>query len=563
MFSLDYESHPSSQPFQSAQTLQNERDPSTEREEDHLSHPASRLDSAVTSEYGNQQDLTSPTASTSQVDEESSNLSEEYSDQSEPLQASRSNKYHGPKSTWRSWTASERGLAESLDQLTAKDLAVHLYNVHALKKRARKVDERGKAQLTDNGDDSINEQEWMPPKSWTAWPLPPDLVPREIDGPHWASQDFCQPSRSNQEYQAQRLELQDLLVAQVTKKAKKRNSWLSQKDGERRPFKTEPEAQLMEQSDDSSISSKTESLDEIEPVIMLDDEIAKNLLQPMVYHILTKLDGLLEGLHHARNTYMTIDGSDERESVSGRSITRNTPRPALRRNKLESSFQPLTSGPETSVASNNKLTAKNSRIRQKPHSRIGKRQNQRLRWRRANFGLRDWSDVLGVASMTGWESVIVQKAAFRCSTLFDEGIKFRTLEENGNGPTENSVLPNTSYSNLRSTGDKMLREDRCASSGPTRVTDSHGIRGEGSMWKFRCPVTTCNRSSWGFSSSYALKRHMKQVHQNEVAFESLGVEESEEGMVGGVHVDGFLQPIPRTESWIAKKRPQRPKSRSD
>ena len=49
--------------------------------------------------------------------------------------------------------------------------------------------------------------------------------------------------------------------------------------------------------------------------------------------------------------------------------------------------------------------------------------------KQGQLGLRDWSDVLGVASMVGWEPEAVGRAAARCSTLFGEGISFRTLAE--------------------------------------------------------------------------------------------------------------------------------------
>lgn len=510
MFSLDAESLPSSQPFESAQPPQDEPDTSSEKEEDESSSSA-------------QHDLASPTASTistSQVIEDSSPLSEEHSDQSEPRPASRPNKYNGPPSTWLGWIASQRELTESLNRLRAKDLAVHLYNAHALKERARTVGAQRKLQLTDNGDNSTDGQEWMPPKSWTAWPLPPDLFPTDIDGPHWASQEFCQPSRSGNRLQLQREELQDLLVAQVIKKAKQRNCTLKQNDGKRRPPKPEPEIESTEQSDDSIISDNPESLDapeheiesmehsdessisdsldELAPVILLDDDVADSLLQPMIHHILNKLDGLLEGLHHARNSYLPTGGSDGSEPVSGPpQKKRRTSRPGLRGAELKPS---VTSRPEINLTSDNESTAKSSRTRRRS-------QNRRL------FGLHDWSDVLGVASMIGWDSTVVQKAAFRCSKLFKEGIKFRRLEENKNDSNEISILPDTSYSPLKSTSDEMLHQYRRSNSESDEVADSQGVEKKKTSWKYRCPLSTCNRSSRRFSSFSALKRHTKRVHE--------------------------------------------------
>lgn len=550
-------------PFQSAQPFQDEQGPYAEPEEYSSPNLAPRLDSTD----GTTHDRTSPTASTGHVDEQlsslseehSDHLSEEHSDQSKPPPDSRK-RFNGPRSTWRSRNAVERALAKSLDQLTAKDLALHLYNIHALKGRARKVSVQRQSRSADNGDHSTIAQEWMPSKSWTAWPLPPDVVPRDCDGPHWASQDFLQPSHSDNKHKASRQELKDLLVAQVIKKAKQRNRC------PRPPPKTEPEALSMEYIDDSSISSDPESLDELEPVILLDDDVSNDLLQPMVNHILTKFDDLLVGLHHARNTNMTIDSSHDHDSVSRRSKKqRSLPRRGLRENSAESSLQALKSGPGTSSTSDNESTAKSSRIRQKSHSSLGKGR-KRLQRRRPNVGLRDWNDITGFASMTGWDSKIVQKAAFRCSTLFEEA-KFRRLEENGNDSNEFSVLPNTSWSDSRSTGEEMPQETQCFNSVPVRATDSQGIQGEELNWKFRCPMSTCKRFSRGFSAFFKLKRHLTEVHKVhnvDAVLEGPGVKIKESKvMAGGVHLDGFLQPIPLAYSWTLKENPQRLKKRLD
>lgn len=531
-----------------------------------LPHRANRLHFTIESHSSSQDDLASSPAAISQVDELSSCLSEESSDQSDTHSASRSNKYNGPQSTWRSWTASERELAESLNQITAQDLAVHLYNAHALKKRAKNLELHKKSRMAgygDNSDDTTEGQEWIPPKAWTAWPLPADLVPRETDSPRWASQEFYQPNHSENKNQHQHQDLRDLLVAQVIKKAKERNRGLRQMDGQQQPSETEPEAQSIEQSDDSSISNQSESQDELEPIIMVDDDVANNLLQPMVHHILTKLDGLLEGLHNARKGYMTIDSYG---LFIGRSNKkRSMPRPESRRSKSENSVQSFSSGCETSFTSDFQSPAKVYRVHQTSNSGIQKRKKEILQRRRIMFGLRDWSDVVGVASMTGWDPAIIQNASFRCSTLFNEGIKFRKLEENGNGSNEISVLPNTSNSDSWTAGHEIPHHDGLSSCAPApvREADSQDSQDEELRWLIRCPVSTCNRSRRGFRYPYALRRHLKQVHQGEPAFEELGAKASKEEMFGGVHVDGFLQPITRAGSWIPRKRPLRPKSKSN
>lgn len=66
-----------------------------------------------------------------------SNASED-TDDSDSL---RPNRWQGAPSTWTTLTAQERGLAASLDQIRNADLSIHLYNAHALKRRAREYEE--------------------------------------------------------------------------------------------------------------------------------------------------------------------------------------------------------------------------------------------------------------------------------------------------------------------------------------------------------------------------------------------------------------------------------------
>jgi len=56
--------------------------------------------------------------------------------------AARPNRWKGAASTWQSLTEQERGLAASLDQLRNQDLSIHLYNAHALKRRAKEFEKR-------------------------------------------------------------------------------------------------------------------------------------------------------------------------------------------------------------------------------------------------------------------------------------------------------------------------------------------------------------------------------------------------------------------------------------
>ena len=56
---------------------------------------------------------------------------------SEDLHNNRPNRWKGPKSSWRTLTEEDRLLWHSMKSLQDQDLAVHLYNAFALKKRGK------------------------------------------------------------------------------------------------------------------------------------------------------------------------------------------------------------------------------------------------------------------------------------------------------------------------------------------------------------------------------------------------------------------------------------------
>ena len=60
------------------------------------------------------------------------------SEESDDEEPKRSNRFKGPPQTWKGYTAADRQIAESLQYFEDTDLAAHLYNAHALKRRVRK-----------------------------------------------------------------------------------------------------------------------------------------------------------------------------------------------------------------------------------------------------------------------------------------------------------------------------------------------------------------------------------------------------------------------------------------
>ena len=537
------------------------------------------------------------------------------SEDDSPSPPPRPNKFSGAPSTWRTWTAAERQLAASLDQLRARDLAVHLYNAHALKRRARAID---KQRQTGGSEREVDGRAWVPPKAWTAWPLGPDEVPREGETKVWEDEadiEFRKRRRIIQPSDA----LRDAVVGEILRNATERfrlRQWEEEEspaslerstkkksrdegkfgneqpmrddteDNGRRKGKSHSEAKhevKIEASTDmesntecdsrnegnsrrksdtesesedeinrrsrrmtrrsqsryarksttvqpksesmsrslskngksqrTNLASEVEDIDAMKPVPMTDDEQAHDILQPTVHHILTKLDHLLMGLHQARQAYLPgaydsasetqTDANELSEAESGKKKSRPgrskyRPRGSKNKRSRDASMR-STKGPRAhgkSVTSSNSDFDDAQNLSSAPRASSRKPQHRRsrspasrsrlLRNNQARLGLRDWGDVLGIASMTGWDPTVVTRAARRCAALFEEGITFRTLEEGMQGSDEVSILANN-----------LLPE-------------------EDPLGKDKPPA--------------------EQV-------------ESEDEMLGGVHADGFLKPIQVKKSW--------------
>lgn len=536
----------------------------------------------------------------------------------EPYTDKRVNKYQEPSPTW---TASERALAQSLDQLRAQDLAVHLYNAHHLKCKGKWSD-----------DLEACSQGWKPRPHWTAWPLAPDKVPGVDDGPDWAGAGFQQPYLIQNMQGPQAQELQDVLVARVLREAKKRNKNLGRYDSEATVVENELKPLFQ---DDSIIYTEQESVNGIKPVIMRDDDIATKVLLPSIRHIMAQIDQLLMGLHHGRSYAY----SEARDPNSVRLLKRGYP--------PKKSFPYTASESENDSVHERSARHKLGSSRERSRFPPGKKPRSRIK---TSTTQRDWGDVLGVASMTGWDSKTVSKAAYRCSTLFGEGIKFRELEEIGNGPIETEFLPHLycpdpdSADNeemveeiveeivegmeemMEEIVEEIVEEKRpsspaygacgnkkdpskiyCSVEGCPRFT--HGfVKGKDATRHFRqvhpglyrlkwlqttgrrevgqtdrpsspllspgnskkpvrvyCPVTSCRhhieymngshdvRISPGFTNKQSFQRHIAKAHPDIEIPDSQQVEghgdDGDGEMFGGVHVDGFLQPIEEAPWW--------------
>lgn len=415
------------------------------------------------------------------------------------------NKYEGPPSTWRTWTAPERDLAASLDQLAAKDLSIHLYNALMLKKAHGTRDQSRVIERPDAEGGVPDEfDDWVPPKVWTAWPLPPESVPREDDEGRWEDGTSLPKDCSVKGVGSSEL-LGEMLVAQIMRRARKQ---FDDRESEDQDSEASGVRSMKCASDPPSKENTNDNALEMKPVVMADDERASQILQPTIRHVLTKVDNLLMGLHHARTSYLTIENatSDSGGDAGGRSESRRTVRKRKRSTSAGDLDVAMTSDDASAAsefenASSSRAISRIKSQSKRPKSTSSHTSNRNLQNRKSRMGCRDWSDVLGVASMTGWPPSVVERAAARCASLFGEGILFRTLREGSPAFVERSYLPNIPQ--------------------PAAVT-----------------------------------RHNRSVVSKEIA----GSGSRGKGMVGGVHADGFLQPIQGKKSWKYSKKKTKPRS---
>jgi len=138
----------------------------------------------------------------------------------------RPNRYQGPASNWKYYTRDERSLAASLDVIRAGDLSGHLYNAHAWKARLRRKEGTASSRSWHRKSrwiekDSEGRKHWYPDNLWSAWPLEPDIVPRD-------GESFGAPRRTEdyiyrlEEQKRPRQRLEEELQATVLRLAKEK-----------------------------------------------------------------------------------------------------------------------------------------------------------------------------------------------------------------------------------------------------------------------------------------------------------------------------------------------------
>ncbi|KPI45877.1 uncharacterized protein AB675_407 [Cyphellophora attinorum] len=405
---------------------------------------------------------------------------------SQDTYATRVNRYHGPASTWLTYTKEERAIVESLDDEHAQDLSLHLLNAHGLQQRASDPD--GAQQTTRKGmqpgqvgaDPEDDHSVWRPHRRWTAWPLPPEQVPRDTEISQSGYGSVSAPDHRPSAW------LEEQLFAHVTKVARRRweaRTWAvtaeaagkGANSGKKRvsPPRSTSRSNTNAASDHKSTSKATtpaaatdvtetwssdselgegmitsqvyladsdeeapntskagghhsdDSEDEdMTPVPIADDEVAKKLLLPSIRHTMSRFDDLLLALHKARKSYSTglPRHNGDYDTEDAETTATDTSRPRKRRR-----------------------TRSRSRSRFRDSAPPANQANPAEPPKRA-LGLRDWSDIVGMAAIIGWDTDVVGRVSEKCANLFNENMTFRTFHEpneTSKGPTWEETFAST------------------------------------------------------------------------------------------------------------------------
>ncbi|KAF1945098.1 hypothetical protein EJ02DRAFT_451930 [Clathrospora elynae] len=645
----------------------------------------------------------------------------------EEEEQTRPNRFVGYPQTWRSYTANDRQIAESLDQLTNADLAAHLYNAHALKRRVRRPAEdlaglrswQSRNYWLKTGKDleytdvsGLVQKELVPRKAWTAWPVPPAKLPNAAHRPEdrlapgqvggWAIRSAT-TNDAGEELREEMLAVftrlakekwslreadnlsigssEDTSMSRSRSRSKSATSTKSRCSTSRSDFRMSenddpPDDDADDGNDDEEQQEHTsgkrrdrkaraERAETFgEPTVLADDARAQRLIQPSVQSMLSELDILALAARRTRINHLGRGGSTDRSSqselTSGAESSEafSTSLSSSRSRKPSARPSPRAKGqkqpPDASDDSSISDTFRNISHERKPRgfssNTSGASSPSTTRDRSERLGLLDWSEVLGLAAVKGWDEQAIVRTAQRCTALFGESMSFTPFREDlASKPAEPvvytpcvipgpDVLPLTGppsskrpffqVGTLRcphvgcrhdgdfASSDRVIKhcmqfhkyDPRTNDSDNAEMTAGGEKRPFFQVGTLRCPHTGCRSHDRGFASSDRVIKHCIKFHRYDPRtndsenaemtadggkrpFFQVGAlccphtgcpghekdytmpyrvvehcirvhkydprtndSDNEERKVGGVHIDGFLQPITAKPGWLGRGR---------
>jgi hypothetical protein len=339
------------------------------------------------------------------------------------------------------------------------------------------------------------EMVWTPPRSWTAWPLKLEDLPREDLVARDEDEDDEFTYRNQEDVKMPSSDLQDELSATILRMAKER--FRGRKDVGRYHKYQPPETQEAEtadepppspgasawdteseheskhgalttdaEEDDSSTTQgvkkrKRQAATTYRATVSADDERSYELLRPPVRHILSQMDKTLEVLHTLRANCVSYqsdsstdaesdssqggrqrklrrrrragtqqtqatqrptgddDIDDEEEAEEDRPPSRRGRRASPARSEADEAFNAwLRAGDEATseLASDTETSRKEDDAAPNHQPSSSSKRPQRTGGR---LRLRDWSDVIGAASIAGFPPDVLARTARRSGRRAD------------------------------------------------------------------------------------------------------------------------------------------------
>ena len=177
-----------------------------------------------------------------------------------------------------------------------------------------------------------------------------------------------------------------------------------------------------------------------------------------------------------------------------------------------------------------------------PVKKISTSEENERTWRR-KLGLRDWSEVLGMAGIVGFDTSAVERATKRCVGLFGEGMDFLVLREGAADAVNDS--------RVRYQPDMIPDLGALGDSDPGQTPPRKRVAKRTTI--DACPIPDCERKGEPFSKKggtrQKLEKHLKVKHGLGVKDVEYLMADSDEEMEGGVHVDRFLRPVVARRGW--------------
>ncbi|KAI9762818.1 MAG: hypothetical protein M4579_000171 [Chaenotheca gracillima] len=412
------------------------------------------------------------------------------------LEGERPNKYHGPQSTWRSWTEQEQLLWTSLIQQRDENLSFHLYNAHALKTRLydrekiaagplhvwsgkhrwlkSRQPEEGKKTSRSRAE---RPETFHPPKQWTAWPLPPDQVPkpgekRKVTGLEDGEEDERWNIRMVERERPSRT-LEHQLAARALRTAKdvfESRLWEGEGSAEDSSAGSGSPGEIHQLRHlEASNEMREKGLNNERRVPVLVHTYTKNIQGQLSLQTMLSLTPFFalptaskpsrsrtrKGKHKlsqgeessrrrnraskslgrtAMSSKLTLD--EEASDVSGTSTDSVIEERRGRSKKPRR--EPQGSGSDSDVDSQSASSDAPLKKHRRPRRRVSTSPGL-LEARSSRLNPRDWSDVLGLAALLGWNPEALRKTQERVESLLGEKMEFRNLKDGEGFPLNASA----------------------------------------------------------------------------------------------------------------------------